>query len=447
MNWTLNPNAAPTMPYPAGLKRIIGGDAHREALAEISTWPGYAPTPLRTAAKLASGLGLESVWVKDESGRFGLGSFKALGGAYGIRCVMEGGRSRAASAAGKRGGGHPAAPTGASRDESLRSAAGQPDHGVATQTVTCASDGNHGRAVAWGARMFGCDAVVYLPGHVTEVRADAIRSFGARVVRVDGEYDDAVARAARDAAQNGWTVISDTSYPGYMEIPRHVMVGYTIMIGEVMDALLPMSNGHQNMMRNPTTPRPGHLDESRRATPTGPAPPTEPAPPTGPASPTHVFIQGGVGGLAAAAIGHLWECLGEDRPVAVIVEPVAADGLLQSALARRPSASRGDLHTIMAGLSCREISPLAWEIVGKGAHAFMTVPEDGIAPLMCAAARGELGEPFEGGESGVAGLLGLIEVARDEERRRAIGLDERSRVLVFNTEGATDPELYARIVD
>lgn len=435
MNWTLNPDAAPPMPYPAGLKRIIGGDAHREAVAEITTWPGYAPTPLRTAGTLASSLGLESVWVKDESGRFGLGSFKALGGAYGIRRVMQGQASRAASSAESGGQDHPASTTGSSRDERLRSAAGQPARGPAVLTVTCASDGNHGRAVAWGARMFGCDAVVYLPAHVTEVRADAIRSFGARVVRVDGEYDDAVARAASDAARNGWTVISDTSYPGYMEIPRHVMVGYTIMIGEALDALLPMSDGHHNMFSNPTTSTPDHPGVSRRAPPTLPGPPT------------HVFIQGGVGGLAAAAIGHAWERLGEDRPVAVIVEPAAADGLLQSALAGRPSASRGDLHTIMAGLSCREISPLAWEIVGKGAHAFMTVPEDGIAPLMRAAARGELGEPFEGGESGVAGLLGLIEVARDEERRRAIGLDERSRVLVFNTEGATDPELYARIVD
>ncbi len=407
MNWTLNPDAAPPMPYPAGLRRIIGGDAHREALAEITTWPGYAPTPIRTAAKLASSLGLEAVWVKDESGRFGLGSFKALGGAYGIRRVMEARAGRAASSAGKRGDGHPA-----------------------TATVTCASDGNHGRAVAWGARMFGCDAVVYLPGHVTEVRADAIRSFGARVVRVDGEYDDAVAQAARDAARNGWTVISDTSYPGYMEIPRHVMVGYTIMIGEALDALFPMSDVQKDMIYHPTVSQSDNPGDTSR-----------------PAAPTHVFIQGGVGGLAAAAIGHAWERLGADRPVAVIVEPAAADGLLQSALAGTPSASRGDLHTIMAGLSCREISPLAWEIVGKGAHAFMTVPEDGIAPLMRAAARGELGEPFEGGESGVAGLLGLIEVARDEERRRAIGLDEGSRVLVFNTEGATDPELYARIVD
>ena len=145
-------------------------------------------------------------------------------------------------------------------------------------TVTCASDGNHGRAVAWGARMFGCDAVIYLPAHVTEARAEAIRSLGARVVRVDGEYDDAVVRADLDARRNGWTVISDTSYEGYMEIPRVVMVGYTIMVEEALSMLRawrPMSE------HDP---------------------------------PTHVFIQGGVGGLAAAVIGHLWEALGRTAP-------------------------------------------------------------------------------------------------------------------------------------
>ena len=380
MSWTLNPNAASAVPYPNRLKPIIGLEAHRDAYAEISTWPGYHPTPMRAAPILASELGLESVWVKDESGRFGLGSFKALGGAYGVRQVM------------KEGGA-----------------------GAAGLTVTCASDGNHGRSVAWGAGMFGCEAVVYLPGHVTEVRADAIRAFGARVVRVDGEYDEAIAQAARDAREHGWTVISDTSYPGYMDIPRVVMVGYTVMIEEALKG---------------TEAWPTTMDVSSSI----------------PQLPSHLFIQGGVGGLAAAVIGHVWEQLGEDRPVAVIVEPEAADGLLCSARAGRPEPSRGDLHTVMAGLSCREVSPLAWDILVAGAHAFMTVPDGGIAPLMRAAARGELGEPFEGGESGVAGLLGLIEVARDEERRRAIGLDERSRVLVFNTEGATDPELYGRIV-
>ena len=384
MNWTLNSRAAPAGPFPTPLGAVIGRGAHRDARAEITTWPGYEPTPLRNQSRLAAELGVRSVWVKDESARFGLGSFKALGGAYGVRRVMR-----------ARG------------------------DGAGPLTVTCASDGNHGRAVAWGAMRFGCDAVIYLPAHVTEARAEAIRSFGARVVRVDGEYDDAVARADLDARENGWTVISDTSYPGYMEIPREVMVGYTIMVDEVLRHVRASQPTHTVLF-------PTHMHTIAR--------------------PTHVFIQGGVGGLAAAVIGHMWERLGERRPVAVIVEPESADGLLRSARAGRPVPAGGDLDTIMAGLSCRDVSPLAWEVVGVGAHAFMTVPEEGIAPLMRRAARGGMGEAFEGGESGVAGLLGLIEVARDEERRRAVGLDEHSRVLVFNTEGATDPELYGRIV-
>ena len=429
MSWTLNRDAAPPGPYPARLRRVIGIGAHRTARDEIASWPGYGPTPLRVADRLARRLGVGAIRVKDESGRFGLGSFKALGGGYGVRCVV--------------GGGGDSLQTGPGRVRG--------SHGAAAITVTCASDGNHGRAVAWGARMFGCDAVVYLPAHVTEARADAIRSFGARVVRVDGEYDDAVARADRDARERGWTVISDTSYEGYMEIPRVVMVGYTIMVEEVLSMV-----GAWKSMTGPSLPTHhdssgerhrgrrgvGRAGERREAGGAGKRREVvRPGPP-----PTHVFIQGGVGGLAAAVIGHLWARLGRDRPVAVIVEPEQADGLLCSARAGRPAASRGSLHTIMAGLSCREISPLAWEVVRAGAHAFMTVADEGVPGVMREAARGGFGEPFEGGESGVAGLLGLIEVARDGERRREIGLDERSRVLVFNTEGATDPGRYGRIV-
>ena len=422
MTWTPNPNAAPPGPWPNPLGAIIGRDAHLEARAEIESWPGYRATPLLSAKGLASRLGLGSVFVKDESGRFGLGSFKALGGAYGVRHVTRKGFGRASP--------HSAAAPGAGASPHSAAARGAGAGGV---TVTCASDGNHGRAVAWGARMFGCDAVIYLPTHVTEARADAIRSFGARVVRVDGEYDDAVARADRDARRNGWTVVSDTSYEGYMEIPRVVMVGYTVMVEEALGMLRAWQPIQEH--DSPTHLLPPDLIDRAAAQATASA-----------AAPTHVFIQGGVGGLAAAVIGHLWEALGPDRPVAVIVEPTEADGLLRSARAGKPAASRGSLHTIMAGLSCREISPLAWEVVGAGAHAFMTVPDEGVPALMRAAARGELGPPFEGGESGVAGLLGLIEVARHPERRREIGLDERSRVLVFNTEGATDPDRYGRIV-
>ena len=202
MRWTLNRDVVAPGPYPARLRRVVGSGAHRAARAEIESWPGYRATPLRSAHRLARRLGVEAVWVKDESGRFGLGSFKALGGAHGVRHVV----GRAGISVGI--------------------------------TVTCASDGNHGRSVAWGAQMFGCDAVIYLPAHVTEARAEAIRSFGARVVRVDGEYDDAVAQADRDARAHGWTVISDTSYEGYMEIPRVVMVGYTIMVEEILSNLM-----------------------------------------------------------------------------------------------------------------------------------------------------------------------------------------------------------------
>lgn len=426
MPWTVNPNAAPPGPYPRRPGAVIDLAAHRSARAEITSWPGYRPTPLRSAHDLASRLGLKSIHVKDESGRFGLGSFKALGGAYGVLRVMMGGHTAPAPTGFTW---PPVAPGGGPGEHRLPRKA---------PTVTCASDGNHGRSVAWGARMFGLDAVIYLPAHVTEARAAAIRSFGARVVRVDGEYDDAVAQAARDARDNGWTVISDTSYPGYMEIPRVVMAGYTVMVEEALTAMgtRPDATG---IRPDATETRPGATDPSGRAR-EGTTRPHQRTPPT------HVFIQGGVGGLAAAVIGHLWERLGPDRPMAVIVEPDTADGLYRSGCAGAPRVARGNLHTIMAGLSCREISPLAWEVVGVGAHAFMTVRDEGVRPLMRAAARGKLGDPFEGGESGVAGLLGLIEAADNAGLRRAIGLDERSRVLVFNTEGATDPELYARIV-
>ena len=378
MKWTLNPAVAGPSPYPEGLKEVLSLRRHRAAADAISAWPDYEPTPLRSAERLARRLDVAEVRVKDESGRFGLGSFKALGGAYGVLAAVEGG------ARGRAKGGDGGVDEG--------------DRG-GTQVVTCASDGNHGRAVAWGARLLGRRVVVYLPTHVTEPRAEAIRSLGARVVRVDGEYDEAVAQAAQDAAARGWTVVSDTSWEGYEETPRLVMQGYTVMVEEVLAQM-------------------------------------------GGSPPSHVFVQGGVGGLAAAVVAHLWERFGVARPVVVVVEPATADGLFQSALVGRPAASRGSLATIMAGLSCREVSPLAWRVLSAGVHAFATVADDGVAPLMRAAAQGELGEPFEGGESGVAGLLGLVETAQRPERRSEVGLDGRSRVLIFNTEGATDPELY-----
>jgi diaminopropionate ammonia-lyase len=267
--------------------------------------------------------------------------------------------------------------------------------------VCCATDGNHGRSVAWGAREAGLRCVIYIHEGVSEGRAQAIRGFGAEVRRVGGNYDDSVRIAAADAAREGWTVVSDTSWEGYQDIPRDVMQGYGVMVGEA----IAQGGG-------------------------------------GARTPTHVLVQGGVGGIAAATVAHLWERFGATRPRVVVVEPDKADCLTRSAEQGRVVHLSGDLDTIMAGLSCGEPSPLAWAVLDPGADAFMAIGDAAIAPAMRALAA--LG--VVGGESGVAGLAGLRIAATDRAMRAALGLDASSRVLLFGTEGATDPALYEELV-
>lgn len=226
------------------------------------------------------------------------------------------------------------------------------------------------------------------------------------MVRSAGTYDDAVQEVAREADANGWVVVSDTSYPGYVDIPRGVMSGYSVMIDEAL----------------------AQLDaESEQP-------------------PTHVFIQGGVGGLAAAVTARLWQALGTLRPLVTVVEPEAAGCLYASAEAGQPTAVTGDLATIMAGLSCGEVSLLAWRILDPGAGAFMTIVDDAAAETMRLLAKGEAGQRVVSGKSGVAGLAGLLCLAARADWRRAIGLDDTARVLLVGSEGDTDPDAYRRIV-
>src|SRR5690606_35466744 len=193
-------------------------------------------------------------------------------------------------------------------------------------TVTCATDGNHGRSVAWGAHLFGCKCVIYVHETVSKGRKDAIASYGAEVRVVPGNYDDAVRKAASDAQANGWFVVTDTSYEGYTSVPRDVMQGYTIMAEESMQQIKQ--------------------------------------------TPTHIFVQGGVGGLAAAVCAHYWEKQGSERPRFIVAEPDRADCLYRSAKAGKPVAVHGALDTIMAGLACGEVSIIAWDILSEGADAF-----------------------------------------------------------------------------
>ncbi|MGE0726377.1 MAG: diaminopropionate ammonia-lyase, partial [Alphaproteobacteria bacterium] len=272
---------------------------------------------------------------------------------------------------------------------------------VAGITVTCATDGNHGRSVAWGARMFGCPCVIYIHETVSEARRQAIESFGATVVRTPGTYDDSVRQAAADAAREGRFVVSDTSYEGYEDVPRDVMQGYAVMADEALRQWA------------------------------GPPP-------------THVFLQAGVGGLAAAVGGHFWESLGAARPKLIVVEPEKAACLFLSARAGKPTVAEGALDTIMAGLACGEVSLIAWRILDEAAAAFMTVPDAAAIQGMRLLANGT--PPVVAGESAVGGLAGLLAAAADPESRRTLGLDARSRVLLFGSEGDTDPALYAELV-
>lgn len=368
---------------------ILSLQALRNAKTEITAWPGYVPTRLVSLEGLASQVGLANILYKDESTRFGLGSFKALGGAYAVLRYLK---KEIATRTGT---------------EPETSALVRGDYRSLTETLTvvCATDGNHGKSVAWGAETFGCKCVIYVHAQVSQARRDAIAAYGASVFEVKGTYDDAVRQASDDAHTNGWQVISDTSYAGYTEVPCDVMQGYGIIAAEA------------------ATQFPGGV------------------------RPTHVFVQGGVGGVAASLCSWFWESCGADAPRFVVVEPDRADCLMRSAAAGEPSAATGDLNTIMAGLACGEVSVLAWEILREGADAFLTVTDNAAASCMRLLADAPFGDPkVVAGESAVAGLAGVLLAASDPETRHALGLSETSVVMVVGTEGATDPVLYEQIV-
>jgi diaminopropionate ammonia-lyase len=376
-----NPKARADAAYGPRQQAVLNRAAFAQSKREIASWPGYAPTPLVNLPGLARRAGIAALGYKDESGRFGLGSFKALGGAYAVLRQLQ-------------------AQCGGVTSTELRS--GKHRDRTAAITVTCATDGNHGRSVAWGASLFGCRCVIYIHETVSQGRADAIARYGAEVRRVPGTYDDAVHQAARDAEANGWTVVSDTSYPGYTDIPRDVMQGYAVMADEGM------AQG---------------------------------------SVPTHIFIQAGVGGLAAAVCGHFWETLGEKRPRAIVVEPDRAACLFESAAQGRAANIHGALDTMMAGLACGETSILAWEILEEGASDFLTVTDEAAAACMRLLGEGIDGDPpVVAGESAVAGLAGLLGAMARPELAQALALGASSRVLLFGSEGDTDPALYRQIV-
>ncbi len=361
----------------------LDGAAAADVAQYLANRPDYKRTPLHALHSLAHELNVAEIFVKDEGPRFGLGSFKALGGAYAVARVVLAEASRIL----KRELGY-----SDMLSADVRSVA-------ETLTVCCATAGNHGRSVAQGAKLIGARCTIFVHSGVSSERAAAIARFGADVVRVEGNYDASVAESDRVSRQQGWITVSDTSWPGYEEIPGIVMQGYTALVSETLQAL------------------------------------QEP--------PTHVFIQAGVGGLAGAVAGHLALIYGERRPTFIVVEPDRAACLLETARAGHLVTINPGEPTVMAMLECYTPSALAWRVLARAADAFISVEESDAVSAMNRLARPTGSDTsIVSGESGGVGLAGLIRVARDKNARSAIGLDSTARVLVVNTEGATDPAHY-----
>ncbi len=342
-------------------------EAFARAHAEIASWPGYAPTPLVDMPGLARRLGLGAVAIKDEGRRFHLESFKALGGAYAVKRLIA----------------------------AHRGAAGDPVFATAT-------DGNHGRSVAWGATMCGARSVIFLHEKVSAEREAAIARFGATIRRTPGDYDASVRIAAETAAREGWIIVADSSVGIGPEAPSLVMQGYGVVMAEI-DSV---------------------MDD-----------------------PTHVFVPAGVGGLAAAVAAHLWETKGAAAPRLIVVEPIRADCVFRSIALGEIAPPLAESDTFMACLAAGEVSPLAWPFLRAAVDDVLALPDEAAAEAMRLLAEGRDGDPaIVSGESGAATTAALVAAADDPELGAALGLGPDSRVVLISTEGATDPAAWREVV-
>ncbi|MCY9511705.1 diaminopropionate ammonia-lyase [Paenibacillus larvae] len=382
IRWRMNHHKQPLPPaFPAVSQEETG-----KALGFHQTIPGYSPTPLYSLTSLANFLGLQGIFVKDESMRFHLQSFKILGSSYAVAIHLAKECSEEFA------------------DFALLKKKVQ---ALPVRTFATATDGNHGRGLA---KQFGQNCIVYMPKGSSRNRVAKIREWGAEAHVTNLDYDETVRFVSGLSREQGWTLVQDTAWANYTEIPARIMQGYLTILGEIMEQFKAVGNN----------------------------------------TPTHVILQAGVGSFAGAIAGGLQQLM--DMPLTIIVaEPARADCLFQSACSEdgTPKKASGDLSTIMAGLSCGEPNPLAWDILKQTVDCFVSCPDH-------LAARGMriLGNPLEtdprilSGESGALPLGLLFEVCRNPVLaglKESLGLDSASRVLFINTEGDTDPQNYRKI--
>lgn len=371
----------------------FGLENARKARSFHKSFPEYKETPLRSLNALSAHLGVKGIYVKDESYRFGLNAFKVLGGSYSIGNIV----------AERLGQDISELPYEKLVSDEVRARL----DGLAFVTAT---DGNHGRGVAWTASRLGLKSVVYMPKGSALERLHNIQALGAQASITEFNYDDAVRLAASEAEKNGWVLVQDTAWDGYEDIPAWIMQGYTTMAYEAVEQLQEVK-------------------------------------------PTHVFLQAGVGALSGGVTGFISDFYkGDDRPIITIVEPNKADCIFRTAKAAdgRIHCVTGSMNTIMAGLACGEPCTIGWEVLRDYADNFVSIPD-----YVAAKGMRILGNPMEddpkviSGESGAATLGFVAELMENESLdwlREQLQITADSQILCFSTEGDTDKENYRRIV-
>jgi diaminopropionate ammonia-lyase len=364
MNFIYNNNLIYNPSFPE-IEKLISGN---EAFLFHKSLPEYNPTPLHKLEGLASKLGVKEIWIKDEAYRFGLNSFKVLGASFAIHKSME--------------------------------------ENPLVQTFCTATDGNHGRAVAWSARKYNRKAVIYIPQNTVQIRIDNIKKEGAEVIVVKGTYDDAVELAIKESKENNWMLVQDSSWEGYEEIPNMIVAGYTTIFKEI------------------------EIENTEKF--------------------DFIFLQAGVGSFPASAVLYYQNLNRNNASKFICVEPEKADCLFQSAKAGKFTSTNASLDSIMAGLNCGTPSKTAWEILKNSVSVFMTI-SDNYSEIAMRCYHNPVKEDPQiiSGESGAAGLGGLLAILKEDifsELRDLLDINKNSKILLINTEGDTDPENYRKIV-
>ena len=344
--------------------KILSSEDIDEAYKTISNWNNYSPTPLISLNKLNEKLKLNKIFYKDESKRFHLKSFKALGGAYAVEKIIKG------------------------NDKTV---------------ISTATAGNHGRSVAWGSQKNGLKCKIFISEFVSESRAEVMRNFGADVIRVKGNYEDSLNECIKQSNQNNWQIVQDVAWEDYKLVPKLTMAGYSVMMKEISEQI-----------KNEKI--------------------------------SHVILQAGVGGMAAAMVAGIARYLNY-IPQIIIVEPDSAACVLESIRTGKIEKISIEKESIMGGMSCGEVSLIPWEILKNSVHYCVTVSDDYVSKTVKCLANNQFSdEKIIGGECSTPGIACLVGLSNNQEIRKTINLNEDSSVLLFGCEGDADEELYQKLL-